>query len=277
MPDRVIRDEILQSDRWLDLPSDTHRLVYAFLILLADDYGNIKGGPRRLWRWMHGFTQLKTEMDAIKLMSDLQDAELVGRYEVEDKEFWHIHRFKNSRWYWRRLWPKSPFADDVDNKEKQRSTEKRNTPVANPLLTRREGVGVGVVPLRVPRAKNRAAHAASNGVATWNAYSTAYHQRYHVDPVRNAKVNSQIVAFCKRVTLEEAPHIAAFYVQHNQVAYVRAKHCVDLMLRDAEGLRTEWATNRPVTESEARLVDRTSGRANVFHDLIEEAQREGKS
>jgi len=41
MPDRVIRDELLESDRWLDLPTDSHRLVYISLILIADDYGEI--------------------------------------------------------------------------------------------------------------------------------------------------------------------------------------------------------------------------------------------
>lgn len=150
MPDRVIRDELLESDRWLDLPSDTHRLVYENLILLADDYGNIKGGPRRLYRWMHRFTQIKSEIDAIKLMSELQDADMVLRYEYENVEFFHIARFKNSRHYWVRKWPQSPYKDDITIEEKQRPTEKRNTHVINPLVTRSEGVGVGVGVLKPP-------------------------------------------------------------------------------------------------------------------------------
>lgn len=151
MPDRVIRDELLKSDRWLDLPSDTHRLVYENLILIADDYGNIEGGPRRLYRWMHGFSQIKTEPDAIKLMSDLQDADMVRRYEVEHREYWHLTRFKNSRWYWKRSYPQSPYQDDMTNEDKQRPNEKRNTHVSNTLPTRREGVGVGedINPTRV--------------------------------------------------------------------------------------------------------------------------------
>ena len=154
MPDRVIRDELLKSDRWLDLPSDTHRLVYENLILIADDYGNVEGGPRRLYRWMHGFTQIKTEPDAIKLMSDLQDADLARRYESDGHEYWHLPRFKNSRWYWKRSYPQSPFPDDVTNEDKQRPNEKRNTHVTNTLPTRREGVGVGedINPTRARRA-----------------------------------------------------------------------------------------------------------------------------
>lgn len=144
MPDRIIRDELLQSERWLDLPTDTHRLVYTGLLLRADDYGNLEGGPRRLYRWMHAFTQVKNEADSIKVMSDLQDAGLVLRYEVENKEYWHIARFKNSRWYWTRRCPQSPYSDDNDNEKKQRPSEKRDTHVAHTLPTRREGVGVGV-------------------------------------------------------------------------------------------------------------------------------------
>lgn len=144
MPDRVIRDELLLSVRWLDLPTDTHRLIYENLILIADDYGNVEGGPRRLFRWMHSFTQVKAEADAIKVMSDLQDADMVRRYEVDGKEFWHLPRFKNSRWYWRRSYPQSPFSDDVTNEEKQRDGKKRNIQVTDTLQTRTRGVGVGV-------------------------------------------------------------------------------------------------------------------------------------
>ena len=49
----------------------------------------------------------------------------------------------------------------------------------------------------------------------------------------------------------EAPSVAAWYVRHNRRMYVEAKHPTDLLVRDAEGLRTEWATNRQVTSHEA--------------------------
>lgn len=147
MPDRVIRDELLRSERWLDLPTDSHRLVYAALILEADDYGNVEGGPRRLYRWMHNFTQIKTEADSIKLMSDLQDAEMVLRYEVENKEFWHLTRFRNSRQFWSRKHPQSPYEDDVTIEEKQRFTKKSIKHDLNEdntrILRSRRGVGVG--------------------------------------------------------------------------------------------------------------------------------------
>jgi hypothetical protein len=51
-------------------------------------------------------------------------------------------------------------------------------------------------------------------------------------------------------------------------------HPVQLLLRDAEKLRTEWVTGRTVTATQANLADRTQTNANVFGPMIEQAQRE---
>lgn len=109
-----------------------------------------------------------------------------------------------------------------------------------------------------------------NGKETWDAYAKSYFERYGAEPTRNAKANSLISQFCKRVPNDEAPHIAAFFVRHQKGVYVSSHHALTLLLRDAEGLRTEWATNRPLTESQARQTDKTAGIGNVFLDLIEE-------
>jgi uncharacterized protein YdaU (DUF1376 family) len=108
--------------------------------------------------------------------------------------------------------------------------------------------------------------------ATWNAYSTAYFARYGTEPVRNATVNGQLAQFVKRIGTEESPSVAAFYVGHDKAFYVGKKHPVGLMLADAEGLRTAWATGRPTTETEARQTDRTAATAAVFDKLIAEAK-----
>ena len=92
--------------------------------------------------------------------------------------------------------------------------------------------------------------------ATWKAYSAAYFQRYGVDPVRNAAVNSQIANFVKRLG-ENAPHVAAHYVTGNSSFYLTKGHGVGPMLADAEKLHTEWATGRRVTQSAARQADRS--------------------
>lgn len=105
--------------------------------------------------------------------------------------------------------------------------------------------------------------------ATWAAYSAAYALRYGVPPVRNAKVNSQIAAFVDRIGATESPAVAEHYVASNNGFYVKAGHQVGFLLSDAEKLRTEWATGRRVTQSQATQIDRTQ----TNYDAAEEAKR----
>ena len=83
---------------------------------------------------------------------------------------------------------------------------------------------------------------------TWEAYSRAYETRYGVPPVRNATVNGQLSNFVRRIGHEEAPRVAEFYVRHPAQFYARTMHSIGTMVRDAEKLRTEWATGKIQTE-----------------------------
>ena len=105
---------------------------------------------------------------------------------------------------------------------------------------------------------------------TWQAYSDAYEKRHGAKPVRNATVNAQIIQFIKRIGYEESPHVAEFYVYHNNAFYVQKMHTVGLLLADAEKLRTEWVTKKTMTNTQARQADRKQNTANVFNQLIEE-------
>lgn len=107
---------------------------------------------------------------------------------------------------------------------------------------------------------------------TWIAYSQAYESRYGVTPVRNKTIAGQLANFVKRIGREESPHVAAFFVYHNNQFYVKKMHTVGLLLADAEKLRTEWATNKTVTDTQARQTDQTQARGNVFNKLIDEAR-----
>lgn len=158
MADRVIRDELLQSPRFEDLTTDTDRIVFVGCILIADDFGNFEGGARRLYRWMLGFSQVKTETDSIKIMSDLADVDLARRYEVEGREFWHIPRFRAHRQYLTRRVPPSPWCNPhaVLGKTKRvidRGLAK-NVATTSQLHSSdvAEGVGVGVGVGEVPAA-----------------------------------------------------------------------------------------------------------------------------
>ena len=105
----------------------------------------------------------------------------------------------------------------------------------------------------------------------WACYATAYQERYGVEPVRNGKVNGQISQLVKRLGGGDAPHVARFYARHNAAFYVKAGHSVDLLLKDCEKLRTEWATNSQMTETRARQADSTQANGQVFRDLMEES------
>lgn len=104
----------------------------------------------------------------------------------------------------------------------------------------------------------------------WNAYAAAYRLRYGTDPVRNSKANALLCKLVERLGADEAPPVAAFYVGHNGQWYVKNGHALDHLVRDAEKLRTEWATGAMVTDSQARQVDRTQGQANIWSEIIAE-------
>jgi hypothetical protein len=86
----------------------------------------------------------------------------------------------------------------------------------------------------------------ASSAKVWVAYAAAYKLRYGIFPVRNAKVNSMLKQFVSRVPMAEAPAVAEFYVADTEPLYVKAAHCIDLLLRDAEKVRMAWATGRRV-------------------------------
>lgn len=158
MPDRVIRDELLDSDRWLDLPTDTDRLAYVGLLLVCDDFGNLEGGIKRLYRFLHGFTQVKSEEVVATVLTHLGDADLIRRYEVDGREYWHIPRFRPHRQYLVQRYPQPPWTKEEDRRELGKTRRvilrgiAKDQPLAENVATTSlprsnhvaEGVGVGV-------------------------------------------------------------------------------------------------------------------------------------
>jgi uncharacterized protein YdaU (DUF1376 family) len=123
-------------------------------------------------------------------------------------------------------------------------------------------------------AARRSARKPGETNATWEAYRGAYSTRYGADPVRNGRVNGQLASVV-RCLGSEAPDVAAFFVRHNRADYVKALHPTSLLARDAESLRTAWASNRSVSETEARQADRTMATDNAFAPLIAQAKARG--
>ncbi len=110
--------------------------------------------------------------------------------------------------------------------------------------------------------------APTNGI--WEAYAGAYENRYGVEPVRNGKVNGQLTHLLTRLGADEAPLVAAWFVGHNDQWYVKNMHSVDYLLRDAEKLRTEWATGTAMTTTRARQADRTSSMLSIVDEIRRE-------
>lgn len=131
--------------------------------------------------------------------------------------------------------------------------------VPNPKIKKKKELNTCVVP--------------SAAAKVWERYADAYQAKYKTPPVRNAKVNGQLSQLVKRIG-EAAPEVAAFYVWHNDQFYVRSRHPPGLLLRDAEGLHTQWKTGQTVTYAQARKIDETQGRVNVFQELINERKGE---
>jgi len=91
--------------------------------------------------------------------------------------------------------------------------------------------------------------------AAWEFYSAAYRARYGVEPVRNGKTNGCMKTLVSRLPAADLGGVVAWYVGHNAAVYVSSKHCVELLVRDAEGMHTEWARGEHMTSRRAREVD----------------------
>ncbi len=102
--------------------------------------------------------------------------------------------------------------------------------------------------------------------ACWAAYANAYERLFHAPPVRNVKVNSLIKQFVKRIPTADAPHVLRFYVGHGHSFYAQRMYPLDLAVKDAEGLHTQWRLNRPITKA---TIDKFNQREKM-RDALEE-------
>ncbi|WP_121373280.1 helix-turn-helix domain-containing protein [Pseudomonas aeruginosa] len=116
------------------------------------------------------------------------------------------------------------------------------TPAANAPRTviepTREPSG-NLLPTRSGSATDEAMQEACRSV--WAAYRAAYEARWSVQPVRNAKVNSQVKQLVAALG-GEAPAVAAFFVGLDDKFLVDSCHEFGLLLAKAGAYRTKWAT-----------------------------------
>lgn len=104
---------------------------------------------------------------------------------------------------------------------------------------------------------------------TWAAYSNAYEKRYRAKPVRNQPVNAKVKQFVQRIGYEEAPLVAAFFVERVCERFVVSKcHDVGLLLSGAEGYRTQWATGQAMTATRAQQADQSQANYDAAGEAI---------
>lgn len=112
--------------------------------------------------------------------------------------------------------------------------------------------------------------------ATWTAYSLAYRDRHGAVPVRNAKVNANVRQLVKRLGIAEAPQVAQWFLRVNERMVVQGMHDLGLLLARCEAYRTQWATNRQITETSARQTDQTQSHVSTA-DEAKALLRQGRA
>ncbi len=263
---RTIKPELFRHEELFELERETGlpiRLAFAGLFTCCDREGRFEWKPRQLKLDVLPWD----ECDFSRVLDALRTRGFIKKYASQGREYgyipsWHKHQIVNNREKESEL----PNPEDCQDLSDASATRESRVTVITQGKGR-EGKGKG----REEEGEGSSADASATREA-WIAYSSAYHLRYNADPIRNAKVNGQLAQFCKRVPADEAPSIAAFYVQHNGAYYVKRGHAIDGLLADAEKLRTEWATNTRITETRARQSDRTEANGQVWARLLAKAE-----
>jgi hypothetical protein len=121
MPNRMIRDEILESERVLSLPADV-RWFFLSVLLTADDLGLFEATDFKLAR-----RATLSPDQAGRFLSMLVDADLVRMYVVERRRYGFIPRFRQKLQIRKSKCPLPPaslFSDDEDMQKKAAAVQR---------------------------------------------------------------------------------------------------------------------------------------------------------
>ncbi|RYF18202.1 MAG: hypothetical protein EOO77_11235 [Oxalobacteraceae bacterium] len=103
-------------------------------------------------------------------------------------------------------------------------------------------------------------------VQAWEAYSSAYEERWSQLPVSNAVTRAQMSAIVKRIGAR-AVEVMVFYVWHNDRYYILKQHPVGLALKDCESLATQCSNNQSVTSHDVQQKEREYGQLQQLRDI----------
>jgi hypothetical protein len=275
--DRLVRDELYRSGRFLDLgvrheadgtarPTDrgnTLRMCFMACMGAADDLGNFEANPGdlvRLWRDILPVASLTTVDEVFR---ELVGADLLRQYLSDGKRYGHIPRWRQRIRFIKHSHPRPPEGIECfEIKDKLSETPDSSQTGVRPKTARARAEVKGSEEKGREGNNNKVKSSttgsddpsspASKGAKplpeipassrAWNAYKTVYTIRYGAAPVRNAKTNGQLAQLVARLGKEDAVHVAAHYVSSENARYVASGHAIGELLRDCEKLRTEWAT-----------------------------------
>ena len=270
MPTRYLKPGIRDSERINALSAEAEVLYYR-LIVTVDDFGRSDARPNMLKASCFPVRESATPKRCAEWLAELSKSGLIVAYEHHGKPYLQMQRWDNQP---RARESKFPSPEDgciqvhADARIPRTLLPGTGTGTGTGTENRKPEptTGTDIAPGSSPRTR-----AAPTG-ETWKAYADAYQDRYGTPPVRNAKVNGQLAQLVARLGADEAPAVARFYLGHQSGLYVSSMHATDLLLRDAEKLRTEWATGRKVTRTSAMMADRTQTNHDAFAPMLAEAR-----
>lgn len=274
---RTIKPEFFRHEALQDLeianPGMYPMMVFEALWGHCDSKGRFEWKPRMLKLDILPFLPF----DMAKTLEILERAKMLHRYAVDGKEYGEIETFeKHQRLSGKELTEGEKFPSPSNGTPVKQLGSDGEIPESQEGKGREEErKGRVDAPPASPPARPKKEPADENESAlqatcreTFKAYSLAYWDRYQTEPVVNAKVRTQIKQFCQRLPYEESPMVAGFYVTNQAAYYVRKGHDVGSMLADAEKLRTEWATNRQITDTQARQSDRSQSNLSAADEAM---------
>lgn len=277
---RLLHPEFARHEGLAEL-GHTHRLLFALLPTIADREGLLEDRPRRIKADLFPYdtdlgADVERGLDELARIGCIQRVEMYGRKVITIPGF--------LRWN-----KPHPREKQSELSKEPAITKKQGEPKANPGPTlggKSPPVSVSVsvsvsdpVPVTGkettwPAPKSAPAEARTS--ATREAYCAAYLARHGAAPaIRNKASNGMLANLVDLLGAEAAPKVAAFYVGHNWSLYVNAKHPLNLLVRDAAKLHTEWATHSPSTMIQAQQQERTDANLNGWGKHLSTAKGTG--
>ncbi|WP_443692745.1 hypothetical protein [Pseudomonas sp.] len=292
---RNIKPGIMENETLADL-SHSHRLLFIYLWMLADREGRLEDRPKRIR--VQAFPYDDVDVEA--MLDDLNVKGFILRYTSAAKDIIQVMNFsKHQAPHVREKAsdlpsPEQGTAKVVPSTVQGSACASPRSPdslilrssdslIPDSLIPEEKPLPVAAAPAptnvqvlqpKTAKAKTESQMANAN---TWDAYADAYYDRYGVAPVRNAKVNGQVAQLVQRLGADEAPQVAAFYVLINDSFYIRSSHEFGLLVSRAEGIRTQWVTNRQMNGTTAQQIERKQANLQAGQEAAKRIMsREGR-